>query len=124
MVKLSEKRVKAYEKGMWAEGLAAMYLTAKGHRILHKRYKTKGGEIDLIALKGRSLLIVEVKARAQMRDALEAVSSRSQKRIEKAALYFISENPEYADFDIRFDVVVIDGKFRLQHLDNAWLPSS
>ena len=118
---MSNKRRTSYSIGLWAERLAALYFRLKGYRILAQRYKTKQGEVDLIAVRGQSLAIIEVKARAREEDALSAVGFRSRRRIEKAAMYFISLNPEYADYDIRFDIVVTGWPFYFRHLDNAWL---
>lgn len=111
---------KAYGRGLWAESLAALYLMARGCRILVRRYKTPVGEIDLIARKGDTLLMVEVKARDDLESGVEAVDLKTQKRIENAARFFVSKNRCYQDFTIRFDVVAVARPFRLLHLDNAW----
>ncbi len=117
---MSNKRQKAYKRGLWVETLAAILLMAKGYRILKRRYKTPVGEVDLIAKKGRRLLFVEVKARRDLSEALESVNTKTQKRIERAGLHFISRHPDYADYEMRFDVIAMARPFRLQHLDNAW----
>ncbi len=120
----SLRKKQAYRKGVWAESLASLYFMAKGFRVLKVRYKVKGGEIDLVVCKGRVVAFVEVKARGVIADALEAVTYRARKRIEVAALCFIGEYPEYAAYDLRFDIVgVVDG-FRVIHLENAWRPLS
>ncbi|MCB1783630.1 MAG: YraN family protein [Alphaproteobacteria bacterium] len=115
-----QKRAETYERGLWAEGLAALYLIGKGYRVLKRRYKTKFGEIDLIVQKGDIICFVEVKARARESDALETVDLRTQARIEKAALYFLSENPVYFERGLRFDVVAVIPPAKVVHLDNAW----
>jgi len=114
----------SYQKGVWAESLAALYLLSKGYKTLKMRYKVKGGEIDLIAMRGRQLIFVEVKARAELGAALESVTARSRRRIETAALSFLSEYPEYNDYDMRFDVIGVVGGFQVHHLDNAWMLGS
>ena len=114
------KKIRAYRAGLWAETLAALYLQAAGYRIVKRRYKCRAGEIDLIARKGRVLVIIEVKARRNMRDALEAVSPRNRQRVERAALVFLSQNPFYQDHDMRFDILALALPFSIQHLDNAW----
>ena len=53
----------SYKYGIFAEYVVAVYLILKGYRILEKRYKTKVGEIDILAVKGRDLIAFEVKAR-------------------------------------------------------------
>lgn len=109
-----------YAKGVAAENQAEDYLKAQGYEILRSRYKTKYGEIDLIARANDLICFVEVKVRAKKVDALEAVTPRTRKRIQNAALFFISENPELNDYAMRFDVITISGDGSISHLDNAW----
>lgn len=114
------KKRTAYRRGLWAENLAAGYLRVKGYRILERRYKTKGGEIDLIAAKGETLAFVEVKARRDQAEALYAVNQKTQRRVEQAALHFLADYPDYSAWALRFDVIAISGPFSIKHLDNAW----
>lgn len=119
----------SYETGVAAEELAGNYLRLKGYKILEKRYKTPVGEIDLIALKGDLLAFVEVKARKTEEEALYAVGAKARRRIEAAAMQYISENEDYIDFGMRFDVITVPSKsahnllaaISIQHLDNAWI---
>lgn len=113
-----------YSKGVRAENIAADYLQRKDFGILETRYKTKYGEIDIIAKKDDMICFVEVKVRKNKADALESVTTRAQQRIENAALYFLSENPDYVACDMRFDVITISGDANISHLDNAWLARS
>ncbi|MDH5723349.1 MAG: YraN family protein [Alphaproteobacteria bacterium] len=110
----------SYSKGVQAEKLAKAYLERNGYKVIQVRYKTKYGEIDLVARKNNILCFIEVKARAQKSDALEAVTARSRKRIENAASLFLAENPDCNHCDMRFDVVTVTGDSSVQHLDNAW----
>lgn len=82
---MSEKRVRAYRHGLFAETIAALMLRAKGHRILARRYKTPVGEIDLVALKGRRLAFVEVKHRRTIGDAGWALPTRARRLIVRTA---------------------------------------
>ena len=75
------KRLRAYRKGFTSEWLAAAALLARGYRIVAWRYRTKLGEIDLIARRGDLVLIVEVKARASLAAAMDAVAFQSAQRI-------------------------------------------
>tara|TARA_B100001989_G_scaffold247187_2_gene219059 strand:- start:632 stop:994 length:363 start_codon:yes stop_codon:yes gene_type:complete len=109
-----------YARGVKAEALARKYLEKQGYKHIKTRYKTKFGEIDLIMRNGNMLCFIEVKARASASDALEAITPRNRKRIENSALFFLSENPEFNDADMRFDVVTVSGDSSIQHLDNAW----
>ncbi len=109
-----------HARGVEAEGLAVDYLQNHGYEILKTRYKTKFGEIDIIAKKDDVLCFVEVKMRGCERDAFESVTARSQKRIEQSALFFLSAFPEYNDCGMRFDVIAVTPSKGITHLDNAW----
>lgn len=109
-----------YARGVGAEELAEKHLSDKGFQILRKRFKTKFGEIDLITQKDNLICFVEVKIRQKQEDALESVTKRARKRIEQSALVFLSQNPQYENYDLRFDVVAISAPFHILHLDNAW----
>ena len=114
----------SYRSGLWAESLAALYLTAKGYRILARRYRTPLGEIDLVAKRGRVVAFVEVKARPSHEAGLFAVSQAAQGRIARAARHYISGHPRYVDHDLRFDIVTVVPPCRVRHLDNAWTPAA
>ena len=101
------KRLRAYRKGFTSEWLAAAALLAKGYRIVAWRYRTKLGEIDLIARRGDLVLIVEVKARPTLAAAMDAVAFQSAQRIEGAADMWLSRQPDYARLSVRFDLVAV-----------------
>ena len=67
-------RQRAYRRGHRGEWLAAAALMLKGFRIIARRYRTKLGEIDLIARRGNLVLIVEVKVRPTLMQAMEAIA--------------------------------------------------
>jgi putative endonuclease len=105
------------------ERAAARYLRRRGLRVLYRGFRTRLGEIDLIARDGDTLVFVEVKARRQGVPA-EAVTPEKQRRITLAALYFLRK---YGLLDIRsrFDVVAIvwpdeRGKPLIEHFPNAF----
>ncbi|MGN6534606.1 MAG: YraN family protein [Mesorhizobium sp.] len=101
------KRRKSYRRGHRGEWLAAMALMAKGYRILARRYRTKLGEIDLIARRGDLVLIVEVKARPTLVEAMEAIARESERRIEGAADLWLSRQRDFGRLSIRFDMVAV-----------------
>lgn len=121
---MSDAGMTNFAKGVAAEDLAARYLTDKGYVILAQRYKTKFGEIDLIAQKGDVLHFIEVKTRQTQEEALYSITPRAQRRIEQSALYFLSTHPRYNDCAMQFDVIAISAPFEILHLDNAWVTSS
>ncbi len=80
---------------------------AKGYRILARRYRTRLGEIDLIARRGDLVLIVEVKARRTLVEAMEAVAWQSERRIEGAADLWLARRPDHGRLSVRFDMVAV-----------------
>ena len=112
----SPARVAAFRTGVSAESRAAALLMAKGYRILAKRFRTPYGEIDLVARKRNLLAFIEVKARASLDDAAYAVTPRQQARIIAAAQAWLMTHPEHAEFELRFDVVLIAPRRLPRHL--------
>lgn len=97
----------AFRFGLSAESRAAAFLTAKGYRILARRFRTPVGEIDIVARRMGTLAFIEVKARGRLDDAAEAIGKRQQTRIIAAAQLWLVNHPEDALSDMRFDVVLI-----------------
>ncbi len=97
----------AERRGHWAETLASLLLRMKGYRIIERGFRSKAGEIDLIARRGRRLAFVEVKARRSTAEAAWAVTPRQQARIIRAAEHWLAITGEPGDIDMSFDVVLI-----------------
>jgi len=115
-----EKRRAAWLRGRSGETLAAWFLRFKGYRVLARDYRTPGGEIDLIARRGRVLALVEVKARPSLEEAAAAIGPRQRERIERAAAIFLHRHPALADCDPRFDAVLIAPMRLPRHIIDAW----
>lgn len=112
----SPARVAAFRTGISAETRAAAYLMAKGYRILAKRFRTRHGEIDLVARKRGLVAFVEVKARASLDEAAYAVTPRQQARIIAAAQGWLMAHPEHAEYELRFDAMLIAPRRLPRHL--------
>ena len=112
----SRARVAAFRTGLSAETRAAAYLMAKGYRILARRYRTPYGEIDLVARRRNLVAFIEVKARASLDDAAYAVTPRQQGRIIEAAQAWLMAHPEHAEFELRFDAMLIAPRRLPRHL--------
>ena len=110
----------AFRFGLSAESRASAYLLAKGYRIVARRFKTPVGEIDIVARRGRLLVFVEVKARADFDAAAEAVSERQRRRIIAAAEAWLAKNPDDALREMRFDVVLVAPGRLPRHLQAAF----
>jgi putative endonuclease len=112
----SPERVAAFQTGLSAESRAAAYLMAKGYRILAKRFRTPHGEIDLVAKRRNLVAFVEVKARETLDEAASADTPRHQARIINAAQLGLAPRPEYAEFELRFDAILIAPRRLPRHL--------
>jgi len=118
-VEAGRRRYRAYRRGHRGEWLAAFALLLKGYRIVARRYRTKLGEIDLIARRGDLVAIVEVKVRPTLAEAMEAVGWTSARRIEAAADLWLARQPDYARLSLRFDLVaVLPGRWPV-HVPNV-----
>ena len=100
-------RIAAFGFGISAESRAAAWLIAHGYRILARRWKSPRGEIDIIAARRHTLIFVEVKARAKLDDAAEAITERQMQRIAAAAEIWLAANPMPAIRDMRFDAILV-----------------
>ena len=95
--------------GKSGEDLAARALEEKGYAILARRYRTRHGEIDIVAQDGETLVFVEVKARAtaEFGTAAEAVTDWKRRRLRAMAVDYLAR-AQWTDRPCRFDVVAID----------------
>lgn len=116
----TKARQRTHRAGMRAEWMALFYLLLKGYLPVAWRYKTPVGEIDLIVKRGRSLVFVEVKARATRTAAAEAVHSKNQSRVVRAAQHYLASHPECTHREVRFDVCLIAWYRWPQHMVNAF----
>ena len=109
--------------GQQGEAKAAAYLTAKGYRILARNFAAVGGEIDIVAQDGKTLVFVEVKTRAYeaFGGPIGAVTQSKQQKIARAATQYIKANG--LKFDrIRFDIVGVLPE-KIEHVENAFSPA-
>ena len=115
-------RRRAWRFGHLAETVSAALLLLKGYRVLARRHRNPFGEIDLIARRGPVVVFVEVKARADVATAAEALGSRQQRRVARAAEAFLAHHPELSGLSLRFDVILISPHALPRHLPDAWRP--
>lgn len=111
--------------GEQGENVAAQFLAANSFRILQRNFRTRSGEIDIIAQTGRTIVFVEVKTRSNTvyGQPAEYVTRRKQERLLKAALYYLHSNGQ-DDALARFDVVEVIATSRgltvSNHIINAF----
>ena len=109
--------------GYKGEQIAVDFLRQKGYQILKQNYRFDKAEVDIIAEKDETLIVVEVKSRTSsfLEDISQTINPGKIKRLTKATNQFIVENN--IDLEVWFDVVVIlkkqDG-FKVEHIENAF----
>jgi putative endonuclease len=101
--------IQRQELGILGENLAVEELTRRGYAILARRYRTRYGEIDIVAEEQGTIVFVEVKAREDMTcgSAAESVTPDKQRRIVSRAVEYLARK-HVTDRPCRFDVVAID----------------
>jgi len=106
--------------GRRGEVLAALWLMAKGYRILGFRLAATQGEIDLLALRRGVLAVVEVKRRRTLEAALEAVRPGQRERLRRAAAQIAARRPALRDAAIRLDLFALAPGRMPRHIPDAW----
>ncbi len=104
--------------------MAERYLRRSGYRIVARNYRADGGEIDLVAMEGETLVFVEVKMRRSLEAGApaEAVDARKQQRLRRAASAFAARMRAGAR-PMRFDIVAInaaEGRPRIELFKDAF----
>lgn len=112
------------ETGRRMEEAAAEYLKRKGFRILERRYRSRYGEIDLIAEDGPVLVFVEVKYRSSLAQGrpVQYVNAAKQRKICTTALQYLRQSRRI-DAACRFDIIELwleQGKMKVHHYQNAF----
>lgn len=110
------------QKGKLGEEIALKYIVSKGGKIIEKNYKTKIGEIDLIAKLNGEIVFVEVKSRSNINYGYpsEAVNYKKRKKITTVAKFYILDN-SLQNISIRFDVIeVYLSDRKINHIVNAF----
>jgi len=116
----SARGAAARRSGRRGEVLAALWLMAKGYRILGFRLKTPQGEIDLLALRGRVLAVVEVKRRMTLAQAAEAVGAEQRARLRRAGEALAARRPSLRQTAVRLDLIALAPGRLPRHSPDAW----
>ncbi|MGA3174113.1 MAG: YraN family protein [Syntrophorhabdales bacterium] len=109
------------EEGLAGEEMAIKTLKRKGYKIIERNYRSRLGEIDVIAEEGECLVFVEVKKRntGLFGEAVCSIDDRKKKHLVKAALFYLKTHDGF-NRSVRFDVIGIDSK-RIKLVKNAFL---
>ena len=112
--------------GSRAEQLAFQYLVSRGLRPVHRNFRTRGGEVDLIMRDADCLVFVEVRFRQSSGfvTASHTVDRHKQRRITRTAALYLARDRRSAGAPVRFDVVAIEGASgeRVEWIRDAFRP--
>ena len=114
------KRHRAERYGRWAELLCVTRLRLSGYRVLARRLRTPLGEIDIVARRGRVVAIVEVKARARLDAASEALTLLQRQRLARAGAWLVAKRPGLRGCALRYDLMVVAPRRWPRHIADAW----
>lgn len=118
--KHKNERTQRARKGQLGENIAALLLLCKGYRILYRRLRSPLGEVDLLAQKGKILVVVEVKWRRDLVTAAYAITRRQQQRLQRAGEALFQQHAIWLNIDsLRFDAIII-APFAIEHIKNAF----
>ncbi len=111
--------------GIRGEAIAADHLSERSYTILEKNWRSGRLEVDIIARKGNTLIVAEVKTRTGsfVENLTEAVNRRKQQLLIRAANAYVCKYN--LDVDVRFDIITVvfeEGSFRVTHIENAFYP--
>lgn len=109
--------------GRRGEALAARHLESHGLELLERNFRCRGGEIDLVMREGRTLVLIEVRARtsADYGGAAASVGARKRRRLTLAARRLLQLRPAYRAMPARFDVVALDGGLADGTVQVTWI---
>jgi putative endonuclease len=121
--------------GEKTEQLALEHLRSAGLELVIRNFRCRVGEIDLVMLDGDCLVIVEVRCRQpcasassrfRFPSATQSIGPHKQRKLTKAALFFLATHKAFRNHKVRFDVVACDGptpdQYRLQWIKDAFRP--
>nr|WP_245398578.1 YraN family protein [Oceaniglobus trochenteri] len=106
---------------MAAEDRVAAAYERRGHAVVARRWRGRGGEIDLIARDGNGLIFIEVKTSASLAQAAQRISDRQARRLFAAASEYLARMPLGQATEMRFDVALMDGAGQIDIIENAFM---
>lgn len=120
----AQRKESTHSIGVSGEDKAASFLALKGYEIISRNWRTRYGEIDIIARQKDILIFAEVKTlpSGDLETLAHELDQRKQKRIIKTSKFFLAKHRQYSMDRIRFDVLVVDmpGLDSVYHIENAF----
>ncbi len=106
-------------RGQSAERQAEQFLRSKGLRLLHRNYRTKAGEIDLIMADDQEWVFVEVRYKHSddWADPAESITQQKQRKIIKAAQQYLLQYDKAGNKACRFDVILMSGEINSPQIE-------
>jgi putative endonuclease len=117
------RRESTRARGTAGEDRAATYLAGKGYEILARNFRSRRGEVDIVARRGDTVAFVEVKCWGVFGqgDLEYSVGGGKQRRIVAAARWFLARRAEGAGKRLRFDVILVPGgSGEIRHIEDAF----
>ena len=111
----------SYLKGIAAEDTVARAYQRCGFDVVARRWKTREGEVDLVARHADKYYFVEVKCSRTFERAAEQITPRQQQRIQQAALGYLAERAKTLDVDCRFDAAMVNEHGQVRVLPGAFI---
>lgn len=110
--------------GSWGEEIAESYLKKKGYTILNRNFRSKIGELDIVARDGNVIVFIEVKTRNKLSYGLpcESINEIKKRHIKRMADFYTMIN-NIEDIDLRIDVIeifIIEDTVSVHHIENAF----
>ncbi len=111
----------SYHAGLCAEDRVAADYERRGFRIVGRRWRGSGGEIDLVARGAEGLVFIEVKAARSLDQAAHRVGRRQVERIHATATEYFAAEPDGQNTGMRFDVALMDRSGTIRIVENAFM---
>ncbi|GIT91227.1 UPF0102 protein [Jannaschia pagri] len=109
----------SYHAGAAAEEQVSHLYARQGHKIVGRRWRGQGGEIDVIAQRGDDTIFIEVKKSRSHAEAAQALRPRQVKRLFDCAGEYMGTLPSGLNSSVRFDVALVDSCGRIEVIENA-----
>ncbi|MEM8822933.1 MAG: YraN family protein [Pseudomonadota bacterium] len=109
----------SYHAGLAAEDSVARYYAAHGHLIVARRWRGRGGEIDLIAQSANETIFIEVKKSDSHAAAAQRVSERQVRRLFDCASEYMGTLEDGLNSYVRFDVALVNAAGEIEVIENA-----
>ncbi len=108
--------------GRDSEESACMWLLKKDWNIERKNFRSRHGEVDIVAVKGNILAFIEVKSmnRCTLNDLQHVIGAKKRHSIIETSKLFLAMNRKYNQYRIRYDVILVQGNACVRHMEGAF----